>query len=94
MATYFMFGNYSAAAMAKASPARTAEVSKLIKDLGGKVKSIHALLGDHDLVLIVDLPGETAAVKASVALGRMTGISFTTCAALPVDEFDKIISEL
>ena len=38
MATFFMFGKYSAQAMKEMSPARTQKVVDLIKQLGGKVK--------------------------------------------------------
>lgn len=92
MATFLMFGKYSAQAIKEASPKRTKAAEDLIKKLGGKVQAMYALLGETDLLLVVDLPGIEAAVKASVALGKMTGISFTTCPAVSVAEFDKIIA--
>jgi uncharacterized protein with GYD domain len=92
MATFVMFGKYSAQAIKEASPKRTKAAEDLIKKLGGKVQAMYALLGETDLLLIVDLPGIESAVQTSVALGKMTGISFTTCPAIPVKEFDKIIA--
>ncbi len=92
MATFLMFGKYSAQAIKEASAKRTKDAEALIQKLGGKVQAVYALLGETDILAIVDLPSIEAAVQASVALGKMTGISFTTCPAIPVAEFDKIIA--
>ena len=94
MATFLMFGKYSAQALKEMSPARTQKVTKKVKEMGGEVKAIYAMLGKFDLLLVVNLPGIDAAVKASLALSKMTGISFTTAPALPVEEFDKIIGQV
>jgi len=95
MATFFMFGRYtSAEALKGISPKRTKEAENLIKKFGGKVESMYVLLGEKDLVAILTFPGVEQAMKASVALGKMTGISFTTMPAVPVEEFDKLISEV
>lgn len=92
MATFLMFGKYSAQAIKEVSPQRTQAAGDLIRKLGGKIIAVYALLGETDLLAVVDLPGIEAAIKASVDLSKMTGISFTTCPAIPVEEFDKIIA--
>lgn len=94
MATYFMFGKYSSSALEEMNAGRTQKAVGLISKLGGKVKSIYALLGQHDLVLIVDFPGVEQVVKASISLTKMSGISFTSSQALPVEEFDKIVVDV
>ena len=94
MGTFFMFGKYSSEAMKGMSAKRTEEANSLIKKLGGEVISIYALLGVHDLVFVVHLPGIEQAMKASVALSKSTGISFTTSPAVTVEEFDKIVTEI
>ncbi|NLF67877.1 MAG: GYD domain-containing protein [Candidatus Anammoximicrobium sp.] len=91
--TFFMFGKYSGEALEAISPKRTATARELVKKLGGKVKDIYALLGQYDLVLIVELPTMTDAMKAAVALGRETGISFCTAPAMTVADFDKLMVE-
>ncbi|MDD2903633.1 MAG: GYD domain-containing protein [Syntrophales bacterium] len=92
MPTFLMFGKYSAQAIKEASPERTQAAEALIKKLGGEIKAAYALLGETDLLAVVELPSIEAAVQASVALGKMTGIAFTTCPAIPMAEFDKIIA--
>ncbi|MHC4387671.1 MAG: GYD domain-containing protein [Planctomycetota bacterium] len=91
MATFFMFGKYSSEALKAMSAERTDKAVSLIKKFGGQVNSMYALLGERDLVLIVDFPELEQAIKASVALTKMTGVSFTSSPAVPVEEFDKMI---
>jgi uncharacterized protein with GYD domain len=93
MGTFFMFGKYSSEAMKGMSAQRTDKANALIKELGGKAISAYALLGEQDLVLIVDFPGIEEAMKASIALSKLTGVSFTTLPAVSVEEFDKMIEE-
>jgi len=94
MATFFMFGKYSSEALKKMSAERTDKAVSLIKKFGGEVNSMYALLGEQDLVLIVDFPGVEEAMKASVALAKMTSVSFTSLPAVPVKDFDKMIADI
>ena len=90
MATFFMLGNYSTDALKNMSAERTEKCIGVIREMGGEVDSIYALLGDIDLVIIANLPNNRAAMKASVALSKMTGIGFKTCPAVNVEEFDEL----
>jgi len=92
MATFFMFGKYTLEGIKGMSPARTKKIVNVIKKAGGEVRSMHALLGEKDLVFIVDFPGNEEAIKASVAITKLTGIAFTTSPAVTVEEFDRIVS--
>jgi hypothetical protein len=42
-------------------------------------------------MICVKLPGVEDAVKASVALARLTGVAFTTCPAIEVEVFDRLV---
>jgi uncharacterized protein with GYD domain len=55
---------------------------------------MYALLGKTDLVFITTFPRIEQAMKASVGLSKLTGISFTTSSALPIKEFDKIMTKV
>ncbi len=94
MATFILFGKYSADALKGVSGARTKKAAALVKKLKGKVIGMYAMLGEKDLVFILDLPGMEEAVKASVGLHKLTGISFTTAPAITVDEFDKLMLKI
>ena len=93
MMTFFMLGKYTAEAIKEISVERTQQVISEIKKLGGEVTAMHALLGEYDLLFCITLPGVEDAIKASVALNRLTGISFTTCPAVTVDTFDQLMSQ-
>ena len=92
METFFLFGKYSQNALDKISSDRTRKAISTIQKLGGRVKSAYALLGDKDLVFIVNLPGPAQATVVSIALAKLTGISFTTSPAIPVEQFDKLFN--
>ncbi len=90
MGTFFLFGKYTPDALAKVSAARTDEVRKLIRAKGGVVREVYALLGQQDLVIIIDAVGILEAMEISIALSRVTGINFSTCPALEAADFDRI----
>ena len=58
---------------------------------GGHIIGTYALLGDMDLVLIVNLPDMGSAIKVSAGLGKLLGVSFSTSPAVTVEEFDKLM---
>ena len=93
MTTFFMFGKYSQDSIKKISSDRTRKAINTIQQLGGRVKSVYALLGISDLVFIVSLPSAAHATMASIELTKSTGISFTTSLAIPVEEFDKMFNK-
>jgi uncharacterized protein with GYD domain len=90
MQTFFMFGKYNNEALKKISSDRTHKAINTIQEMGGRVKSVYALLGNNDLVFIVNLPSAASATMVSISLTKLTGITFTTSVAIPVDEFDAM----
>ena len=94
MATFMMFGKYSSKSLSEISSARTKRVGSLIREHGGKVKSMYALLGNDDLVLVLELSDVETAMKVSLGLHKETGIAFSTSAAVEVKTFDKLAAEV
>ena len=88
-----MFGKYTSDAIKKISGDRTRKAINTIQKMGGRVKSVYALLGYSDLVFIVSLPNPGLATIASIELTKMTGIAFTTSPAIPVEEFDQLVNK-
>ena len=93
MPIFMMFGKYSSEALKGISPERTDKAVDLIKKNGGKVVSMYAVLGEHDLVFTLDFPDAEKALATSVALNKLTGISFTTSPVVEVEKFDKLMTE-
>jgi len=92
MGTYFLTGTYGAEAIKGISRKRTADVTRMIEDMGGKIVSIYLLLGEKDLVIVAEFPGLKEAIKGSVSISKMTGISFTTNPAITAEEFDEYMA--
>ncbi len=90
MITFLMFGKYSSEAIKGLSGARTVEANNLIKKNGGEVISQYALLGENDLLFIVNFPSVDDVIRSSVALNKLTGISFNSVPAITVEQFDKV----
>jgi len=94
MATFIKCGKYSLEALKGIKAERTQKSVKLIEKFGGKVEAMYAVLGEQDLVFILDFPGIEEAAKSSIALAKTTGIAFSTSPAISVDQFDKITARL
>ena len=92
MATYLMLGRYTAEGIRGASPARTRKIVDLISTCGGKVDSMYALTGNRDLAFFVEFPSTEDALRASFNLAKTTGIAFESNEAVPVSQFDRLIS--
>ncbi len=93
MATYFLFGKYSNESIKDISPQKNKKAAVLAKKCGGKIKSVYAILGENDVVLITDFPGTKEAMKASVLLTRMLDISFTTAPAILIEELHELVGK-
>jgi len=93
MATFAMLGRYSQEAIKGISKERTKKAVNIITKAGGTVHGMYALLGPYDLLFLVDLPGAEEAMKVSVALSKLTGVSFATCPAVTVETFDNLVGK-
>lgn len=91
MAKFLMLGKYSLEAVKGITKERTGKVTDVIKKSRGSVDSMYALLGNYDLAFLVDFPGNSEAMKASIAITKLTGIAFTTFPAVTVEEFDNTV---
>jgi len=78
---------------AKAS-SRKAAVAKLVKAIGGKLEALYYVLGDHDILAIVEVPDHSSAAAMSLAVSA-TGLcrSIRTTALLDLHEMDKALEK-
>lgn len=93
MPIFMLFGKYSSEAMKGISSERTGKAEELIKSHGGRVVSMYAVLGEHDLVFTLDFPDADKALAASVALHKLTGITFSTSPVVEVEKFDRLVGD-
>lgn len=94
MPVFMMFGKYTRDSLSNASAQRTRKAVKIIEKNGGKVISMYALLGEHDLVFTLDFPDSEKAFSTSMALNKLTGISFSTSPVVEVEKFDRLLSKI
>ena len=94
MATFVMLGQYTTDSVKQISAKRSVNAEALIKQHGGKVKEGYALLGENDLLLIVEAKNVESALKISVGLSKLLDISFTTSPAVGMDDFDNLMKDV
>ncbi len=94
MPIYMMFGKYTSESLKGISSERTQKAVEVIKANEGNIISMYAVMGEHDLVFTLEFPDEEKALATSVALNKMTGISFTTSPVVDVEQFDKLVSKV
>ena len=91
MSTFIMFGKYTANGFTKMSEKRTEKIVEIIKVHKGNIHNMFAILGEYDLVFLVDFQNTKTAMQASVEIAQYSGINFSTSPALPVEMFDEIM---
>lgn len=94
MPIFMMFGKYNQESLTHASEQRTKKAVKIIEKNDGKVISMFAVMGEHDLVFTLEFPDTEKALSASMALNKLTGISFSTSPVVDVEQFDRLISKI
>lgn len=91
MATYIMLTRLTPDGVKtiKDNPARVHEVNKEVEQLGAKVVSQWATLGEYDFISVVEAADEKAMAKVSVELGSRGTTTNKTLVAIPSEEFTK-----
>ena len=89
--TYLMFASYETGSVELITEKEAEEAKELIQKNGGSFKEGYAMFGESDLLLVVDFPDDSAAVRTSVELSNHLGVSFSTIPALNFDELDKSV---
>jgi uncharacterized protein with GYD domain len=73
----------------KNHPGRIAEVNREVEQMGVKVVSQYATLGQYDFVTVVEAPDERTMAKVSVELGSRGTMTSQTLAALPAEDLSS-----
>ncbi len=78
----------------KDSPKRADAFEAAIKANGGTLKDLYLVLGEYDLVAVIELPNDETAAKLSLATASLGNVRTTTLRAFNREEFRKIIGSL
>jgi uncharacterized protein with GYD domain len=91
MPTFLMLTNLTAEGVRtlKNHPGRIAEVNREVEQMGVKVVSQYATLGQYDFVTVVEAPDEKTMAKVSVELGSRGTMTSQTLAAIPAEDLSS-----
>jgi uncharacterized protein with GYD domain len=97
MAKYLIQASYTAEGLRglqkdKASGRKQA-VSKVVESLEGKVEAMYFALGDHDVVLIVDMPDIVSGAALSLAVSATGLVRTKSTALLTIEETDRALAK-
>ena len=73
------------------NPGRLWEVNKEVEDMGAKIISQYSLLGEYDLINILEAPNNTVIARVAAALGARGTLEPTTMSAITVEDLIKEI---
>ena len=74
----------------KASGRRDA-IKKAVEGLGGKIEAMYYALGDHDVLVVLDLPSTIVATRLAIAVSASGLVRTKTTALLTVEEADEAL---
>jgi len=76
------------------TPQRFEIVKKIIEKAGGKLLSIYGLIGEYDLITVMELSDEKVATSTILKICSTGRITSQTMTALSIDDFLKITKEV
>ena len=71
------------------NPGRVWEVNKEVEEMGAKIITQYALLGQWDFINILEAPNNTVIARVASALGSRGTLEPLTCAAITIEDLIK-----
>jgi uncharacterized protein with GYD domain len=72
---------------------RKAALIKAVENLGGKLEALYWAFGEHDWVLLADLPDNASATAFSLAVSGSGLLRVTTTSLVSVEEMDMALQK-
>lgn len=96
MTTYVMLANWTEQGIkgVKDSPRRLDTARKLLKDMGGDLKSFFLTMGDVDMVVVYEAPDDAVAARFTMQLGQAGNVRTRTLKAFPEAAYREIVASL
>jgi uncharacterized protein with GYD domain len=73
------------------NPGRIWEVNQEVEDMGAKIISQYALLGEYDFINVLEAPNNTVIARVASALGSRGTMQPLTLAAITIEDLVKEI---
>ena len=97
MAKYLIQGTYTAEGLQglkkDKATGRAQAVKKLIEGVEGKLEAVYFAMGEHDVVMIVDVPDLVTAAALSFTVSASGLVRTKSTALLTVEETDRALSK-
>ena len=92
MATYISLVNYTDQGIKaiKDSPKRLAAAEKMFAEYKVKIKEFYLLMGEYDIMVVLEAPDDESVSKAALKLGSLGNVRTKTMRAYPRQEFDRL----
>ena len=92
MPTYVTLWKYTKDGLVdmKNTPERYETVKKIVNDAGGELISTYGLIGEYDVITIMNMPDEKVFSSTILKICSKGRISCQTMTALSIDDFLKI----
>jgi len=96
LTTYIVLINWTERGIqeVKKSPQRLDAAKKLLKDMGGEIKSVYMTMGEFDLVVVCEASDDAVAARFSLQLGMLGNVRTRTLKAFPETAYREIIASL
>ena len=78
----------------KEGPDRLEEARKEFEALGAKIKDFYLVMGQYDMVVIVEAPDDETVAKLALIIGARGTSRTVTLRAFPEADYRKIVNEL
>jgi uncharacterized protein with GYD domain len=92
MAKFLWHVNYTAdgakGLLTETATSRRRTIETLVEGLGGRIESWHYTFGEHDIVIIAELPSNTAAAAISLAVAASGAARIKTTPLIAQEEMD------
>ncbi len=96
MTTYIVLVNWTERGMqeVKKSPQRLDAAKKMLKQMGGEIKSVYMTMGEYDLVVVCEASDDAVAARFALQLGMLGNVRTQTLKAFPEAAYREIIASL
>jgi uncharacterized protein with GYD domain len=96
MPTYIMLVNWTGQGVrnVKESPKRLDAFKQALQQVGGELKGFYMVMGQYDMIAIVEVPNDEALAKVGLASEAKGSIRTRTLRAFTEDEYRNIIAAL
>jgi uncharacterized protein with GYD domain len=92
MAKFLITGSYTAEGtkglLKEGGSGRKAAVQKALEALGGRMESVYYTFGEHDVIVICDVPDAVTALALSLAVNATGTVHVSSTPLLSVEEVD------